>query len=501
MFSEIEIVSEKGKYFADLALNAGRKMQNETTGYIHYHYHTQDESNHPTLPVYENLLFALSLLSSRQVENAIEAKNLIDKLLYFQNLYPGEFLGHFPVYLHEYPSCCDKYQGAYLLAPFYWIIKKFQGVLGQGLNKRLLQAVTLLLDYCMKLLQQPHLPYVIDLRISASMVAFGTLFQNPSLQSEGQGRLESIEKNFFPIEWGMPHQIADILVALQMVYPSIKHSPWSIFWDYLGKTWDLRTLSYAGPGIREYQWRGEPKAMLYDLYLGSFSGAYSKRALILSPYHLQAVLIQPVEDNLEQPMVGSGCREVIGGNHWTAFFNESSIFSFVEKKDGVPGHQEKGFSPLKIIWGNAENTHTLFCQGGSFRTVCKDFIRSDAIGLTFTLDGPLELIDRESQREICFYLDLGSQGHLYVNDAPANTFLFGDSVKIALAGSELHFNFQLSEGSGMWIGHFMPGNRPSQLAVKGDARFNAYDSQIILRTIRKEGACAIKVCIERRPTP
>src|SRR4051812_26440911 len=110
----------------ELALNAGRKRQSEVTGFVHLCYENPDH-NRDTIPVYENLCFALALLRSRTAENVLEARALLDKLLAF------EIGGQFPVYLHEFPQC--RFTRAYPVISY--ILRDFHGVLGDKLRLRL----------------------------------------------------------------------------------------------------------------------------------------------------------------------------------------------------------------------------------------------------------------------------------------------------------------------------------------------------------------------------
>lgn len=115
----------------ELAVKAGRKRQSSITKFVHYCY--EDEGNRETIPTYENFCFALALLRSKSMENVLEAKALLEKLLAFQ------VEGQFPVYLHEYPIC--RYEGLKdkLSTVIFYILRDFHGVLGDHLRELLSQ--------------------------------------------------------------------------------------------------------------------------------------------------------------------------------------------------------------------------------------------------------------------------------------------------------------------------------------------------------------------------
>jgi hypothetical protein len=114
----------------ELALKAGRKRQSEVTRFVHY-CSEHPEKSPETIPTYENFCFALALLRSKIVENVLEAKALLEKLLAFQ------VNAEFPVYLHEYPLC--RYTGlkSKLYPVICFILRDFHSVIGEKLREQL----------------------------------------------------------------------------------------------------------------------------------------------------------------------------------------------------------------------------------------------------------------------------------------------------------------------------------------------------------------------------
>lgn len=106
----------------DLAVIAGQKRQSLRTGFVHLF---PNEETTDTIPIYENFCFAFALFRQKTAESVHLGKELIGKLLAFQNSD-----GHFPIYLHEFPRCYD-FQMPFKIAPILiYLLRLFPTVLG-----------------------------------------------------------------------------------------------------------------------------------------------------------------------------------------------------------------------------------------------------------------------------------------------------------------------------------------------------------------------------------
>ncbi len=76
-----------------LALEAAGHYRSASTGFIHFNY--SKENSLETIPLYENVCFALALIRTKRRESIQEAKELLEHLLAF------EVIGVFPLDLHE----------------------------------------------------------------------------------------------------------------------------------------------------------------------------------------------------------------------------------------------------------------------------------------------------------------------------------------------------------------------------------------------------------------
>lgn len=484
---------ESMRLMLELALNSGRKRKSQQTGYLHHCYNLADQETHLPIPLIENFLYALALLRSRIVENVQEAKTILDGLLHFQNKTEGDpTKGNFPIYLHDYPVCKDRFIGLHVACAIYWILKQFAPILGQDLKKRLEEALSLSIGQAQKSYTEKTASYPIAIKLAAAALAVGQLTGDTRLSNYGGQMLDVLCKNPEESCWYCPASLGSIAASLLMVYPCLGESPWNSFWEHLQNTWHRSTGSYAGPSLKEWQQGSEPQVSIYDLLCGYYSDGFSGRALRESPVHLEAVLI-PITDErfdpIEYPMDVHGTHN---GAKWSLHHKERLAYSFIEKGNiEINPAYEKGFHPFRLIWGDIQRTHSFVCQGGKASA-----ITIDKTDLIFELEGDAELEDREKAREILFFIDTHEGLEFLVSGQKASTFTLEDTLSIKDKYLYLSLVFELLEGEGRFLGHRMLGNRPAQIEAKGSARFDAYDWQVFLRTINRSDKCRLKVSLK-----
>jgi hypothetical protein len=477
------IEQDKLKELLELSLNCGRQMQSPQTGYVHYYYHSQISDVQHTIPILENVLFALSLLRSRLVENANEAKGILSRLLIFQD----ETKGNFPMYVHHFPECQDNFLGLSLLAPFYWILKQFGHVLGQELRSNLEATVKAILAHSLQL--QP--PYAFAMRLAAARCAFGQLWSDAALIQLGTEQLNELQARGHVDEWHKTRHLSHMLIALQMVYPSIKNSPWKDFWHYLEQTWHQQACSYVGPCLSEEQRGEEPEVSLYDLFLGYFSKQLAARSKLVHPCQLHAALIQSSDDQLE--FVTGNVKGQHANQAWMLWHKKEWACTLLDKKELLNSTLEHSYTFLRFVWGNASRTHTLVCQGSIAKVEYE--ANFPHVTLILHLEKEVDAENREKQKEINFYLDFHPEAKIKVDQQASSTFELGQLVTIESEQRKLDLTFEQIEGKGQFLGHLMRGNRPCQMSAKGEERFKAHDWHLLLRTIRRAGKCVIKAQI------
>lgn len=477
----------------ELAVNYGRKHRSSQTGYLHYCYGNPEEPHLP-IPLYENFLLALALLRTRLVENIQEAKVLLEGLIHFQNKVPGSLgEGNFPIYIHDYPICKDRFVGAHLVLPLYWILKNFSQVIGHELKKKLENAFIDVLNHSLKTHEEKPAPYPIALKIAAAAKAGGDLLHEHSLQLKGEQLLEKLVQSPDYTTWYSPSTLGTMLTALIMAYPKLSDSPWSPLWKYLSETWHRHTGTYIGPALRLSQEGHEPKVTTYDLIMGYLTGVFSARVLKENPAHLEAVLIPAYEDilpNLQFPVVLEGN---VSGDKWLVHHDERIAYSIIDKENRpLNPPTENGYHPLRIIWGDLNKVHSLVCQGGNCRAI-HGSARDGNIILLADLGTLVEVEDKEKSREVVFFIDVQDEMGFLVEDHKSSTFQMGETLSIKDSQCSFTLAFLQEEGQGKFLGHRMLGNRPSQVANKGQKRYEAYDWMIFPRTIRRTEPCQLKV--------
>ncbi len=118
----------------DLAISAGRKRQSPRTGFVHYY--GGDEGATDTIPVFENVCFAVALFRQKTAESVLEGKELLERLLAFQTEE-----GNFPVYLHSFPACWDFQLGRKIKPALVQILREFGSFIPSDYKEKLQRAI------------------------------------------------------------------------------------------------------------------------------------------------------------------------------------------------------------------------------------------------------------------------------------------------------------------------------------------------------------------------
>lgn len=491
MQDDLPIHNTLERQLNEMALAAGRKRQSKQTGFIHYFYPEPEDDLSQTIPVAENVWFILALLRSKTGEQIAEAKDSLERLLYFQNPLDGNFT----VYMHEYPHCKDKFFGAQLLPAFYYILKEFHAVLGVDLRHRLESAISHLLSFLLKAYTEQASTYSIGLKIAAAAKMLGIELKNKAFGTYGEQLLQQLLSMKMQAAWFIPSFIADICIALQLAYTHIQHSEWLAFWQHLAATWHAPTKSYIGPWLKLYQARDEPQPTLYDLYLGYFGKEFSSRALKEAAYHLQAVQIRPTGEFLpvkSLPFTFAGSWQE---SRWLTHQEKTFAYSLIDKKALFKGFEENAFHPLSIIWGNEHKVHSFVCQKSNWENL--EFnIKDQEIELDFALSAVPELEEREKCRELSFFFDVDPTAEISLEGQLASTFELGETFILNTSHIALSLRIVKEAGEGKFMGHLMRGNRSSQNQLKGINRFQSYDWNVFIRTLRREATCKLKVRLQ-----
>ena len=114
----------------ELALKAGRLLQNPVTHFVHHSFEHPDMAE-SLIPIYENFCFALTLFRTKTADHVLEGKALLERLFAFQTE------EGFPIYLHEYPVVKSRKQGERLAVIAQFLLNDFSHVLGADLRAKL----------------------------------------------------------------------------------------------------------------------------------------------------------------------------------------------------------------------------------------------------------------------------------------------------------------------------------------------------------------------------
>jgi hypothetical protein len=130
-------------------------------------------------------------------------------------------------------------------------------------------------------------------------------------------------------------------------------------------------------------------------------------------------------------------------------------------------------SSFRLFWKGSSTIHSLVGKG-----------------LTFDLPAEIEQ-GRGDLYEAALFCNISPETTILIEGMKGTVFALGDRIQIDTPTLKLELKFELVEGSGEFCGHIFRGNRPSQVS-KG---YEAYDWQIGLRTLRRQGPARVKVTI------
>lgn len=479
-----ENASDPIRRLNEWALTTGRNYQSTQTKFIHYFHGPFSEEKSDTIPLYENTLFVLALFRSRLMENMQEAKQLLCHLLAFQIQTPLSFKGSFPLYLHHYPNCQDFAVTLKILTPFYWILKQFGSILGNELKHQLEQAIQLALEFCLKIHEEKPFSYPLAVRLAACQIAFkknSSEIFNPLI-------LQQLTS------WHTTSHLSDILVGLQMIVPELSQSPWQPLWQRIEETWHRQTASYMGPHIREWEEQGEAKATLYDLYAGYFSNQFSSRAEQQNIFQLQGVLVQPTADRFSF-VEKRRARGEYKQQNWQTFLYPNYAYTLFEKNHLPNPSLDKTWTTFRFVWGDLKKMFSFVCQGGQGEKV-QVKQKDETFELIFDLNHSLLEEMNHKEKVVEFFISCTSDVQFKLNDQLTNTFKLDQLLQLNLGPFKFTMQWKLLSGKGDFFGHWMYGNRPSQLDQEGSFA-KAQDWTFFLRSLRHQEDCRIQVLLER----
>ena len=391
------------------------------------HCFPHDELASDTIPLYENFCFALALFRQKTAESVLEGKELISRLLAFQS--PD---GNFPVYLHDFPKCWDFHLASKIAPVLIYLLRDFGAVLDGEFKGK----------------------------VEKSLKRIGWGEEGPKGPPEtGIGWGEEGPK-------GSPETAQewfDWVVASQLRGESC---PYPIPYDaslqvFLGK--------------HAVQERGEPGPVPIEYLLAEKEGM-GKRLLRDHINQLYTALLYP--------LISSESSEPVAKSHL-------GLNPRFHRQDRVPEHMSISSNSLPFVSTPLDPEGLrLFWKGETLHTLLFPKGKVDGNRIVYELPANPE-IGRDDLYEVVFFTDISSETSISIDGKRGMVFGFGNQIAIETPGLKLEVRFELLEGEGTFCGHISRSNRPGQTGCRGSAQYEAYDWQIGLRTLRRNGPCQI----------
>jgi hypothetical protein len=145
--------------------------------------------------------------------------------------------------------------------------------------------------------------------------------------------------------------------------------------------------------------------------------------------------------------------------------------------------------PFVLYWGSPEELHSLCLDPRN--AICTMAKGEGEVEIQVHFS-PSSIPEGQDAVELSLFANLNAAPDLRILDATepkkATTFQLGDVIAL---NPHVHLQITLDSGEGRFFGHILRANRPSQ---KGkNLKFETYDWQIALRTIRRSDGCVLRV--------
>lgn len=308
-----------------MALAYARSRQGSHTQWIHLSHQSLDSWE--TIPVFENLCFVIALFRSHEVANALEGRELLEKILAFQIPF-GKHQGLFPRYLHKYPNIDRK---EYLIS-IVLALAILQWQHRHILQLELQQALSYALNTFLEALQK-----------QTWMDSLSLLLQ--ALQGE------EIKKQFFlNLRPTSVRECIHLLYLTQIVFLQ-KHPAATEMFHHLTSYWSKELQAYIGPLEKERYQSSEEPISLFHFFMGQITDSELKMSPAL--VHLHASLLYFNED-LPTPVQSLPKPHP----HWKI---EKGNTLFWQICTTIPEQSCPGFHLFRILWKD-QIIHTALCQ-------------------------------------------------------------------------------------------------------------------------------------------
>jgi hypothetical protein len=343
--------------------------------------------------------------------------------------------GGFPYYLHQYPF---SYHSGYSLRSAVALYKIFQ-VYGHILGKELSKKVEIALS-----LVPPH--------IKGMKLGKSTDYLRESL-------LHVMKEGEFPSSYEIQStgEISDVLLANDLLKKET-HIPWH-----------LGVNQYAGPLHQEKQYLFDPVETFLDLFIG-------KKIEAKSPIHLYPVLFDIPQIELYFPLEPLPWKNIDKGSYFLSYLSQDVDLNSSE------------FHHLRL----STKHHTLVLQQkiGCFKAI----ERENGIDVLVTYKEEA-FSDEKQDLECSIFVNHQPKIEFLVNGKKANLMYPEDEAVLIIDEIPFSLTFQIKEGDGNVVAHFVRGNRPAQTSEKVKKEWEAFDWQIAFRTLSRSEKFSLQISI------
>ncbi|MCB1135288.1 MAG: hypothetical protein KDK78_03365 [Chlamydiia bacterium] len=467
------------------AVQYGRAHLSVQTQFLHYYPHSFEGEAHDSIPVAENMLFALALIRLKTVDSVSEGVELLKRLLPFQ-LENGQF----PLYIHQYPAAHDAYLGRRILVIFYFLLRDFAAVIDAESTTVLKRSARRLSAALCEALEEATPPPWIRIPSVHALQMMGGLFEDDAFHGMGEQHLAAAWSCVSQDTVFESQHAAELVLALGWTRPETWPAAAHGFWEQFCAQYDPLRGVYCGPCIHERAYDALPMPSLYDL-LCSFHWGRCAAGLNFEAGHLLlAALIDHRLDPTPGPAVlSASCL----GNAWERVLSERSSTVLCDRTQFPPEPTHPGFHALRVHWIGAKGLHVAALQ--LHRSVA---VRSTRTGATIVYDLELPPLEDEGRRArawpLGLYLDHHPGLRLLLAGKQATVFELGQRVDIEADGLKASVVVTCVEGQGRWMLHVQRGARPAERHLSGDARYGGRDTCLLLRTV--EQAAPVRLRLE-----
>ncbi len=427
------MTDETTRLLYERCLHFAKKEQGDT-GFI---------ARQEKIAIYDNFLFCLLLFRSKTHENVLEAKKLLEQLLYFQNLFEHlPSVGNYPLLVSDYPYCTDHFQAIRCLIVKTVILREFALVLGHDLNERLQTSIQKSKNFLTKILPEVKFPLWARCQLASLGIVdtLGDLSDHSDLRT-----------------WGDPQCLAELIVAYQLA-PS---SGWKPFWHYLSQTWHKPSGQFAGPAY---------KCGHIHPHFSCCLGLFSQK---LETYPLFGALLTNRHE-LEEVALPAALEGQSDRFTWSVRQEEAFAYSTLVGK--ARPEEMPGLFPYYLVTSH----HCLAIQA--------PFGYSSS-ALTFELYPELFAEEKEKAKALIISFNDHPENRVLVAGQMATCFELKDPLQIRLGTMSLNLGFTRLSGDGEFVGHIIRGNRSGH----ANERYKATDVQIFLRALRGTTPTTLRV--------